>query len=231
MKIYRIDHTAEDRHDEHKMEKHFFAAYTAEELQRLGYWDYAEARQNNLTYPIHPILHRSRWDSPDNLYDAITHILRLASAMLQSPASVAFHHAVMYGTREYLPELSKRHGWPCYRFHRTNEDYLTTWRYFEWNLSKIAPHIRIRWFKQTDPGFTHLKAFAVTRRNLSSRIYLKGPLQTGNGSDIFLNSVYLENLSKGNMPLSQLLRLQLYMALTISHELAHAIGYAVSMET
>lgn len=33
------------------------------------------------------------------------------------------------------------------------------------------------------------------------------------------------------MPLSQLLRLQLYMALTISHELAHAIGYAVSMET
>ena len=107
---YFVCHTAGDRHDRHKMEKHFFATYTVQELQWLGYWDYAEARQNNLTYPVHPILDRSRWDSPDNLYNAIIHILRLASAMLQSPASVAFHHAVMYGAREYLPEPSKRHG-------------------------------------------------------------------------------------------------------------------------
>lgn len=212
------------------MEKHFFASYTVQELQRLGYWDCAEARQTNLTIPIHLVLQRERWDCPDNLYNGIAHILRLASAMLQCPASIAFHVSLMFVERDHLPEPSQRHGYPCYRFRHTPHGVGAIRPYFNMIMARIAPHIRLRFYKQTDPGFTHLTAFAVTRRNPSLRTYANGPVQTGTGSDIFVNYVYIENLSKGNMSLSQQLRLQFYMALTISHEMAHAVNNAVSMQ-
>ena len=213
------------------MDKHFFATYTVRELQRLGYWDYDEARQTNLTYPIHPLLERSVWSCPDSLYRGITHILRLASAMLQCPASIAFHHALMFGTREYLLETSQRHGYPCQRLCHTDHDEVTARRDVDTVMLRIARRMVIRFFKASDPGFTHLTAFAVTRRNAATPTFLRDVTQqSGTGSVIHINYHYIENLSKGNMPLSQLLRLQFYMALTISHEIAHAVNNAVSMQ-
>lgn len=213
------------------MEKQFFATYTVQELQRLGYWDYTEARQTNLTHPVHPILARTRWDCPDNLYYGVVHILRLASAMLQCPASVAFHYSLMFSEREHLLEASKKHGTPCYKFRHTSHGDATTRPYFNTMMGRIAQYVRLHFFKQTDPGFAHLTAFAVTRRNIATRAYANGPLQTGTGSEISVNYLSIENLSKGNMPLSQRLRLQFYMALTLSHEIAHTVNNAVSMQT
>lgn len=214
------------------MDKHFFATYTVQELQRLGYWDYAEARQTNLTYPIHPILDRWNWFCPDNLYNGIVQILRLASALFQCPASIAFHYDIMFGTREYLPEASQQHGQACQRLRHihTNQDEVAIRTEFDTMMLRIAQHISFCFYKQSDPGFTHLNAFAVTRRNVARpTFFLPGARQSGDGSVIHINYQYIENLSKGNMPLSQLLRLQFYMALTISHEIAHAINNAVSV--
>ena len=215
-----------------QMETPFFASYTLEELQRLDYWDYTGSLPNNLTYPIHPIFERSRWENcSDDVYYGITHIIRLASAMLESPASVAFHYALMSDPREYLQETSQRLGVPCYRFRHTNHDEATTRLYFDMMMLRIAPHIRFRWFMKSDLGFAHLNAFGVTRRNLHSPTFLRGAQQSGNGSVIHINHEYIDNLSNGPKPLSQLLRYQFYMALTISHEIAHAVNNAVSVET
>ncbi|KAL8724336.1 MAG: hypothetical protein Q9181_006870 [Wetmoreana brouardii] len=65
---------------------------------------YSETHPNNLTYPVNPLFSLSRWEIP-NSGDQLEPILRLASLILESPASQRhIHSLISYTDHQKIPE-------------------------------------------------------------------------------------------------------------------------------
>ena len=93
--------------------------------RQLGYFDSSPANPNTLTYAIHPVFDRvdangkRRWTLKAKGYEEIKPVLRLASALLESPASIAFMHALLHSPRTKDHRTSQLAGFPCYEFQRS----------------------------------------------------------------------------------------------------------------
>ena len=223
--------------------------FTIRELFDLGYLEYANARPNDLTSPIHPILDLGRWrlapiTSDSKPLDAeyatfLEPILRLASAMLLSPGSVAFLHNVMYGEREYVEEASDKYKGKLYALPESLRPFARMRSEFDEVMSHIGPNVDIYLADERDPEWKELKINGRCHCVLQRRIcYPESvrPLEVskGRGSDIRIDAAFLvlirilHQKEQTLQDINHTLRIQFRMALTICHELCHAINNAVA---
>ena len=211
----------------------FYEPFSIEEWWKLGYLDRVNVRLNNLTYPIHPALGFRMWqltDPPltDKDKEVMEPALRLASALLMCPASIAFIHALLFEKREPANEL---------RTSRKLEILHGPLRYtrelrprVEYFLSIAREHFEFTW-RDDSLGPPEWIVGQVTYAYTSSYFCDRVP-KYGFGSGIRVNNRFLKTLhllhtaplSAKN--LSHQLRVQFLLAVTICHETMHAIERA-----
>ena len=74
--------------------------FQPEDLMRAGIKEKLNAKPNNLTADIHPMLQPNHWYSvPDNVYNVLTPGLRLASTLLTHPCAMQFYIDLLFGER------------------------------------------------------------------------------------------------------------------------------------
>ena len=243
---------------------------------------------NNLIYPIHPVFQRDLWECWDLQYELITPALRLASAFLESPASVAFHFAMINNPRTRCPDRSARYepwGVNYNQFLPTELPDSDIRESVDSSLRRLVPLIHWRFNDRSDPDSEDMEGAAWTIVNKELPV-IKGaeeeiidkvmidkikelaamdmpeesddepsdipddvpdyvdsdssdnePEEAGIGSIIEVTIehlhtfVYLQQQNQQTpLAISQMLRLQCEMAVTLCHELTHAINNAVSRD-
>lgn len=163
--------------------------------------------------------------------------------MLGSEASTVFLYSLINSSPRRNFELSKKFG--------TNIDYISKidpysarWpigevrQEYSENLEIIARNIRFRFFdpkQETWPE--HKRVFGVTIGRVSEPVYLTNDVRReiyGTSPKVALNSNFILQLKrlrslKPTTPdtISSIVRAQFFMAVTICHEVAHAVGFAV----
>ncbi len=210
-------------------------AFTEAELQQYQVGELSSALPNNLNNPIHPIYFRNQWDGcPDDVYEILTPSIRLASLMVNSPASLIFYDALTNKAgRRYQRALSDRLGKPCYEFHSFDPEIRNSaepqiLREVSEEIAGKAEHIRWRLI-ENDARVTNF--FAVTRRE---RVFVKNDVWTvGTTSTISFGMDNVTSLRRlgAHGSVSQLLRQQFHVAITLAHELVHAIENSISLES
>ncbi|KAL9117411.1 MAG: hypothetical protein Q9187_006053 [Circinaria calcarea] len=224
----------------------FPGGYSIEDLYDLGLVEYAKARPNNLKGPIHSILDIPKWRQPFSKVvrgpwtkeddEAMVPILRLATALLLSPGSVAFVHALMYGRQDYQSELSQRHKKHISVLRDSQPPTARIREEFEKGLSELVPHVRFNWGNIRDPLWKSQGSYGQTYAKGKPDMQFNGTngINMGSSSSIVISDVHYRPLLKVHgKPQScqvrnQMLRLQLVLATTICHELIHAVHYAVT---
>ena len=74
--------------------------FKPEDLMMAGIKEKMDAKPNNLTADIHPMLQPNHWYSvPDDVYNALTPGLRLASTLLTHPCAMQFYIDLLFGER------------------------------------------------------------------------------------------------------------------------------------
>ena len=215
------------------------------QLYTLGYLEYANARPNNLTSPIHPVIDLEKWRrSPidpnakpleDEDRRLIEPVLRLASAMFLSSVSVAFLHNVIYGKRHHLKEVSIRYKTHLYALDAPPRPCARMKNEFDEVISQISPHVHLYTtdFQDRESMGLHLNGRCKYIRNSKISFSESTRLRKGGrGSNIQINDAFLRqlrNLEKSETlkDINHTLRIQFGMALTICHELNHAVNAAV----
>ena len=215
----------------------FDEPFTLEEWLNLGYLEDVNARPNNLTYPIHPALDFRKWalTSPPltaSDREVMEPALRLASALLMSPASITFMHTLIYDRRELVNDSrTKKKLEVLPEPLRYNKELRSRVEYF---LNMAHKHCEYTWRdeKAGPPEWAAAEMiYAYTQP-----FWLDKVPNYGYGSAIRVNSRFLESLHLLNAaPLStrilnHQLRLQLLLAVTLCHELMHALETARNPE-
>ena len=204
--------------------------YTVKEWYKLGYLEDQNAEPNDMTHPIHPIMDIPNWTLPFTRHDRelIEPALRLASALLNCPASVTFFDAVQFGQRNLIPALTL-----------TNYKSLTALagptRYradlhddLDQRLIDLVPHVKFAWGEHADEQWEFEKMpYAYTDE---TNVEINNE---GRGSKITMNDSFLEDLREldsldaSPKTINQTLRLQFLMAVTVCHELVHATNNSI----
>ncbi|MCJ1462891.1 hypothetical protein MMC07_001495 [Pseudocyphellaria aurata] len=73
-------------------------------------------------------------------FQIIEPVCRLASAMIESPASLAFLHALLYSPRANIALLSQRVGYPCHEFRRAEISVIPDSEDPRLALTRLAPN-------------------------------------------------------------------------------------------
>jgi len=193
-----------------------------EDWRRLGYGGIPGACRNTLTYKIHPLFHGLH-----SMYPRIAPVLRPASAILESPASMAFLYTIIYGHRERQDQLSNQFNGECtvLRPLRGPEAVIRDKvsraldKYSEFHEFRIStPPLDDNW-----EGITH-------KSDIVCCITDDG--RQGLGACTRIKTSYVTKLTQlhtegGNK--LEILNLQFRTAVTLVHELAHAINGAVDI--
>lgn len=192
-----------------------------DEWVTLGYSEMPGDCKNTLTYRRHPIF-QTLYDD----YPTFDPVLRLASAVLESPASVAFIYTIMYGSREKLADLSQRLGQDCYNIRRCNETESVVRKLVFEALDKM----HILW-ELADPQGT--ESYLMSTGSIDEEeICITNGGRRGLASKITIRKGFLTELDRltakdKDLPL---LNLQFMIAKNLCHEIAHAVNYAVSFD-
>lgn len=118
--------------------------------ERLGYWNCHSPGPDTLANPWHPLFsfldptsRQPRWPTmTPAFHELLRPVFRLATGMLQSPASLAFLHELIYGQRTELVE-SRLEGFPYYEMRRSNLPFPPS-EDPHFTLIRLVPHVR--WF-------------------------------------------------------------------------------------
>ena len=223
--------------------------FTVEELSDLGYLEYANARPNDLTSPIHPMLDLGKWrlapiaenSKPLDAENAklLEPILRLASAMLLSPGSVVFLHNVMYRRRKHEEEASNKYNRKLHTLPEPLKPFARMRTEFDEVISHIGPNVHIYLADHSDPEWKELKCTGRCHCLAQSRILYPKTIRPlavkrGRSSAIRIDDAclvlirILQQKEQTLQDVNRTLRIQFRMALTICHELSHAINIAVA---
>ena len=90
--------------------------FKPEDLMRAGIKEKMNVKPNNLTADIHPMLQPNHWYSvPDDVYNALTPALRLASTLLTHPCAMQFYIDLLFGERVLDYTKTAEHGSPQQR--------------------------------------------------------------------------------------------------------------------
>lgn len=203
------------------------------EWERLGYVNSPKFRPNDLTREINPVfqyvdeLNHRRWKglTPSGYCRTMEPVCRLASAMLESPASLAFLHAVMCSPRTDIASLSERVGYPCQEFSRSDTSLISDSEDPRKALERLA--LNIHWVvvdsneiygsnARTSATWVPAKIVDNGRHGSQSKIKLRNKL-----------IIHLLQLTRQPDKTIQTLSQQFLIALTLCHEIAHAFNVAV----
>ena len=202
------------------------------EWKRLGYVDSPNFRSNNLTREISPVFRymdeqgKKRWTQLSTKeYQVIEPVCRLASAMIESPASLAFLHALLYSPRTEITSPSPLADYPCYQFHRSEPSSIPDSEDPRLALKRLAPNMS--WILADDAEFSN--ANAKTSVNWVTCKIVDND-RIGFRSTIELQKKLVRDLSTltqqyGNTSL--ILSQQFLIATILCHEVAHALNIAV----
>ncbi|MCJ1270156.1 hypothetical protein MMC22_010052 [Lobaria immixta] len=202
------------------------------EWERLGYMNLPTLRPNNLAREISPVFRymdeqdKIRWTRLERKgYQVIEPACRLASAMIESPASLALLHALMYSPRTEITSLSQRAGYPCYTFSRSSASLIPDSEDPRLALKRLAPNIN---WVLVDPekipgcnGVTNTNWVGCNivengRNGFQCTIELRKDLVSD-----------LRSLSQQADKAIQTLSSQFYFAVLLCHEVIHAFNKAL----
>lgn len=206
---------------------------TTSELERLGYdVNLPNLRPNNLAREISPIFQymdeedKIRWGGLEREeYQLIEPVCRLASAMIESPASLAFLHALLYSPRAIIAQLSQRVGHPCYEFRRSEISLIPDSEDPRLALKRLAPNI----------GWILVDPDKIRGCNGLTSIRWVDCTIVDNGRNGFQSSIRLRRdliqelieLSRQAGRVMQTLSDQFFVAKLLCHEVVHALNMAV----
>ena len=233
----------------------FMDRFPHEDLKNLGITDPISVpyAPNNLTHPLNPVL--TRWIGTIEPYHKfIIPVLRLASAMLDSPASVRLVHAIMYERRRYFMTESKEWQTRMYELDGGIPPNETVRFQYYRGLQEInrTSSITLRLFFEHDTALEAKRKYCYTERNreLVCGFDDASPLHQKDGNlstiwiahDLIARMQTYEDTNYSLMsepgletePLQLMYsmhRLQFYTATLICHEATRAINYAVSLDS
>ena len=202
------------------------------EWARLGYVDSLNFRPNTLTREISPVFRftdeqgmKKRWmQLSTEGYRVLEPVCRLASAMIESPASLAFLHDLLYSPRTEIASPSPRAGYPCYRFRHSESSLIPENEDPRRALERLAPNIE--WSLEELPD-----ADAKTKINWEAcriRIVDNGRMGFRSTIKVQKNLVgELDTLTSQGGNTCVILSQQFFLATTLCHEIAHALNNAV----
>lgn len=202
------------------------------EWERLGYVKFSRFRLNNLTREINPVfqymdeLDTLRWSglSPEG-YRSIEPVCRLASAMIESPASLAFLHALVFSPRTEIIGLSQRVGYPCYQFRRSVISSIPDSEDPRLALKRLAPNID--WVLVNSEEIDEAKGRTVTKW-VDCNVVDNG--RNGYQCTIKIQKDLVKDLTKLRGKANKAIRTlshQLLFAAILCHEVVHALNCAI----
>ncbi|MCJ1223504.1 hypothetical protein MMC12_000146 [Toensbergia leucococca] len=213
-------------------------SYTLERLAALGFTESPHVQPNNLTR-YNRIFSPTRWHER-NVPDWIHPTLCLATAMIESPASLAFMHSFLYSPRKYLKDDSERLGVTCYKFRHTKHPQDEVERIGHEHLHELGPYVHFEWFDPLAEENVDLEENSVTSltksypgvevrmpHNLDAK---KGKYNKGRASVISIHKGFhyeFVRLVKQEPYLhAPVLRLQFSLAILLCREVQHALSIA-----
>lgn len=134
-----------------------FPSVRDDEWQWLGYMDTSMPHTSTLTNEIHPLLQFSNdqrgegrervWTllegNVEEMEQMMLPVLRLATKIILSPASIQFIYYILYGPREELADLSRTHRTPVRAIHPTEDvRYDEMFQKVNKALTRLAVHTR-----------------------------------------------------------------------------------------
>jgi hypothetical protein len=173
---------------------------------------------------VHPIFRPENWHGcPDNIYDVLKPGMQLATLFLTSRATAHYWHTLVFGERELCPKTSEAYGQPC---HRIRED--VPWseeRHAAFNsfLENQLDTVYFCFHNNPLPPETVYASMGLVRD------YKNGLIRKLNDkchtSRICLHSDFYTTAKKLSLlryrEPAMVLRFNLFLAICLSHEIAH----------
>ncbi|KAI4238166.1 MAG: hypothetical protein LQ349_001276 [Xanthoria aureola] len=170
---------------------------------------YSESHQNDLIHPIHPIFDFDLWSEPGSR-ESLEPVLRLASLLLESPASQRFVYSRLYTDHRVI----KMCTYTKCRFRRSQAPDDAVERGFREATCYVAKRLGYRWeeFEYNAFGVTHPIPGPNGGSIESCRIELKPS-----------HFPWIHRSPVGPRDGSHIARHRFNLAVTLCHEVAHAI--------
>ena len=210
--------------------------FSLEELKENGFMEASQISLNNLSYPVHHIF--TNWiNLSEDDVAFLRPTLHLASALFDSPASISFIHAIMYGRREKTTrraptggELFELHKGPPVSDlvrHQVELGLRDLRRSIAWEVNDpeegdAAQEIPARTHVLLDKKVMFWGAFSEMRGGFASEIVISKKVFNP------IRKVIMDALNGNIEEFHRLLRLQFFMARLMCHELCHAINNGVA---
>ena len=210
--------------------------FSFEELKENGFMEASQISRNNLAYPVHHIF--TRWISlSEDDVGFLSPTLHLASALFDSPASISFIHAIMYGRREKTTPRGPTGG-DLFELHKAPPISDLVRHQVALGMRDLRPSIA--WelidpeeddaFKEApartralpDESTSFQGAFSETRDGFASEISISRKIFEP------IRKVIVDAFNGTLEDFNRLLRLQFFMAKLMCHELCHAINNGVA---
>jgi hypothetical protein len=229
-----------------------YSTFLEEDWKSLGYLDEPSSDQYaiGLTLPKLPIFHHKHHSRPlvghviwtqysDTQYAELClemdSVLRLASAMLECPASLDLLYKIIYSPRRFPPRPMDYEGQPVFEIERI-ESNETRRKMARKALSRLADSLS---FLVDDPkedgkeNCDNVVIHTLALHPYGINIADDSGTPRGIASVIHVNRNLLAKLSmllkSGGDKTAQILTLQFKLAISICHNIAHAVGHAADL--
>ena len=211
----------EDAWDEHPV----LYMFTKAELQQLGMLELPDAQRPNLTNALHPILLQANWVNVRVAHHIqLRPVLRLASHLITDPHLLPFWHAQMFGQRIQIPRnvvVGPIHGHTLYYFQRTYDIVTRSFALSKLDLVRTSEALvslagSITFTINRKPSSTG--AGQTCMRDFDSASPTSFP---GTASLIEIDRKYVDAYGRPDLTVSQRLRLQFWLAISLVHEVGH----------
>ncbi|MCJ1430885.1 hypothetical protein MMC27_000235 [Xylographa pallens] len=211
---------------------------TIKELKKCGHWDLDNPAPNGMTYEIHTLLRRERWqDLEDEDWKIIEPALRLTSAFLDSKASFVFFYSLINSDREPFHRKQWENVYPRIRkmnpYKAPDQSIEEVRTEYDAALETIAKQLQLRFSNSRA-----LEGYTIRQRHRRTRFTTKkAGVVLGRGCNILIQeTIFLKPLRRlRKLPqtpsvISTILRTEFKMANVLGHEIAHAIESATRNE-
>lgn len=192
------------------------------ELQQLGMLELPDAQRASLTNAIHPIFLPASWVNVRVAHiTQLRPVLRLASHYITDPHLMPFWHAQMFGPRIEIPRevvVGPIYGHTLSIFQRSYDPVTRSYALSTTDLTRTRDALAsltgfITFTINREPSMTG--AVLTTTRDFGSASPTSLP---GTASLIEIDRKYLDAYARPDLTISQRLRLQFYLAVSLVHE-------------
>ncbi|KAF9695985.1 hypothetical protein EKO04_005768 [Ascochyta lentis] len=192
--------------------------------QAVAFAEDGPSPECTLKNDVHPIFRPENWHGcPDNIYEVLRPGMQLATLFLTSRATAHYWHTLVFGEREPCPKTSEAYGQPCHRIREDvpwSEERHTAFNTF---LSNQLDTLYFCFHNNPLPPETVYASMGLVRD------YKNGLLRKMNDkchtSRICLHSDFYTTAKKLSLlryrEPAMVLRFNLFLAICLSHEIAH----------